>query len=413
MIGYLLERIRSEFSFVERPLAALLISMMLTQLGWAMTYPYWSPFLEALGASPFMIGVLSSFFSTTLLISRIPGAYLTDVIGRKRLITIFTFGVALTQLLYVFAPDWRVVAIALVLEGFLLIYQPALSAITADLIPEEKRGIGFSLARMLPQIVSIISPLAAGYIVSMYGLVDGMRIIFFIIFVSVMVAGAIRHIYLVETLEDRAESIELSFSGIARESISSMIDAWRKSPKELKILILIMLVSSMEDPIFMNFLSLYVFDVAKLSKGEWGVIISLFFALTTILYIPAGKIVDKIGRRSSLLITYVLTIPAILVLISPYPPLSIWLAMTIVSLPNALLPIVYNAWITDLTPQEYRGRIFGLIANLNTLIVILTAPLGGYLYEVSPHLPFLYTVILSGLVVVLILTLLDSGRGDG
>ena len=394
--------LKEEFSFIRGSLLILVITWVLMQFGGAMLFPYWSPFLRELGASPFLIGLILSISNIALFISRIPGSYLADFYGRKRLITTFTFAVGFVQLIYVFALDWRFILIGSILESLFLIYQPALWAMVADLIPEDRRGVGFAVVNVLPSIIAVFSPAIGAYIVSTYGLNIGMRYIFLILFIMYIISAFLRYFFLVETLEEAREQVDINLKGVFVDSIRAMYEMWVEAPRNLKIVILILMLSAIEDPIFLNYASLYVFDVVGLSEYEWGVLISMYMGLMIVMAYPSGKIVDRYGRRFSLMMGYTLIIPGILLILAPEIPFSIWIGMAILSFPSSLFNPAFNAIITDLTPKKFRGRVFGMIGNLNLISVVASSPLAGYLYELDPKFPFMLILFLNLFILVLV-----------
>jgi len=367
-----------------------------------MLFPYWSPFLRELGASPFLIGLILSASNVALFISRIPGSYLADVYGRKRMIATFTFAVGFVQLIYVFALDWRFILIGSILESFFLLYQPALSAMVADLIPDDRRGVGFAVVNILPSIVAVFSPAIGAYIVSLYGLNLGMRYVFLILFIMYIVSAILRYFFLEETLEEARDKINVNLKGIFVDSIKAMYEMWVEAPRNLKVVIFILMLSAIEDPIFLNYASLYVFDVVGLSEYEWGILITMYMGLMIMLAYPSGKIVDKYGRRFSLILGYVLIIPGIILILSPEIPFSIWMGMAILSIPSSIFNPAFNAIIADLTPKKFRGRVFGMIGNLNIISVVASSPIAGFLYEVDPKVPFMLILILNLFILALV-----------
>ncbi len=391
-----------ELSFLRGSLLVLVVTWVLMQFGWSMIFPYWSPFLRVLGASPFVIGLILSASNIALFISRIPGAYIADIYGRKKIISIFTFAVGFVQLIYVFALDWRFILLGTIFESLFLIYQPAMDAMVADLIPEDRRGRGYAVVQLLPRVAAVLSPAIGAFIVSLYGLNLGMRLIFLFIFVIVVASGVLRYLFLEETLDNISERVEINVRELFFESFKSIYESWRDSPKNLKAVILVLMISAIEDPIFINYASLYVFDVVGLSEFEWGLLITIFMSVSIIFAFPAGILVDKYGRKFSLLMAYLIIIPSLMLIIFPIHPIAIWIAMVLLAIPSSILGPAYSSIVTDLTKKEFRGRIFGMIGNLNLLAVIVSSPLAGLLYEMDPRYPFI-TIFATNLLILLII----------
>lgn len=400
-----------ELSFIRGSLLTLVITWVLMRFGVSIAVPYWSPYLRELGASPFIIGLILSISNIALFISRIPGSYLADIYGRRRIIVVFTFLVAFTQLLYVYAPDWRYILLAVVLEGIFLIYQPALSAMVADLIPEDRRGIGFAVINVLPSISAIFSPLIGAYIVSIYGLETGMRYVFLLITILYLVSAFLRYLFLEETLKNINSGFNLNLKNLFIDSIKSMYRGLHDSPRSLKMVILILVLSSIEDPVFMYYISLYVFDVGGLSEYEWGLLISLFIGLSILLAYPSGWFVDRFGRKNALVNAYLIAIPAFIMFLMAEIPYMLWLSLILLAIGTSLANPAINAFIVDYTPMEYRGRIYGLIGNLNLVSIVASSPLSGYLYELNPRYPFIMVLLLNILIMFVLFRYLDDSVG--
>lgn len=400
----MLSRIKRELSFVRGNLLVLIISWVFFNFSFSMIFPYESPYIRALGASPFIIGLLGSAGNLILTLVRIPGAYIADKYGRKQIIVIMTFGVAASYVFYALAPDWRFILIGIILSNLCLIYQPALEAITADSIPPDKRGVGYAITRVIPSIPTIFSPLIAGYIVETRNLVPGMRIVYLIVVFSSLIAAVIRLFFLKETLETSKPIKLAELKGVYKDSIISIIEAWRTTPKTLKILTIILIISSFEDPIYMQFSSLYVFDVVKISKFEWGLVMTIWTLTTLLLGIPMGKIVDVIGRKRSILLSYLIFTPSAILFISSINIVQLLIAFIMFAAASMTLGPGFQALITDLTPKEKRGRIMGVIGTLNIIARIPASAIAGFLYQLSPPAPFIFSIII-GILIILIIAL--------
>jgi len=64
----------------------MVLSWILFGIGSGLVYPYFSLYVKFLGGTDFDIGLVSSVGSLAGLFVMIPGGYLTDVYGRRRVI---------------------------------------------------------------------------------------------------------------------------------------------------------------------------------------------------------------------------------------------------------------------------------------------------------------------------------------
>ena len=393
------------FSFVRGNLLVLIASWMCFNFVFGVVFPYETLYMSELGATPFVIGLLAALGQALLFTSRIIGGYVADKYGRRDIIVSMTFGVAISYAFYAIAPDWRLIAFGIVMNNLCLLYQPALQAITADSIPPEKRGMGFALANVLPQIPSMFAPLVAKMLIEEFGFLEGMRIAYWLVVLGSLVAADIRLLFLKETLETgekiRARELVREF----KRSVREMFNALKVMPRQLKIFTIIMLISVIEEPVFHLFMSLYVVNVIGVSKPDWA-LISMAWSITMLaIGIPLGKAVDIIGRKRALIMAYFFWIPSTWYFIFFCKSfLELIVIMVIFSFGGGLFNPAHQALVADLTPKEMRGRIMGAVGNLNIIAAAGASALAGFLYGMNPRWPFILTIGIS--VITLLLTAL-------
>ena len=384
-------------------LLTLIASWFFVYFSFSMTFSFESPFFRALGAPPTIIGLMGSIGSLMLGLVRIPGAYIADKYGRRQIIVTMTFVIAFSYLFYIFALDWKFVLVGMILSNLALIYQPALDAILADSIPPEKRGMGYAAVNVIPSIPTIFAPVIAGYLVETYGIVAGMRLVYSVILFCMLIAALIRLFFLRETLE-HPQRIKLGeMLGAFKSSIGAIAEAWKEMSKTLKFVTVAFLISAFEEPMFRMFASLYVFDVVGVNEIEWGLVNTASIAMTLVFGFPFGKIVDKIGRKKSILIAYSVYIPSTFFFLSSRSFPHLLIVYLIFAAGGCLIMPGYNALLADLIPREKRGRIMGTIITLNILATVPASILGGALYEFTPASPFILEMILGATVGLIIL----------
>jgi len=384
-------------------LLTLIISWLFVFFTFSMTFPFESPFFRELGAPPVVIGLMGSVGAMVLGLIRIPGAYIADKFGRRQIIVTMTFFIAFSFLFYIFAPDWRFVLIGMVISNLSLIYQPALDAILADSVPSEKRGMGYAAVNVIPNIPTIIAPAIAGFLVETYGIVPGMRIVYAVVFFCMLAAACVRLFFLRETLEHPQEIRLGEMFDAFKNSLGAIAEAWREMPRTLRFLTVAFLVSAFEEPMFRMFTALYVFDVIGIGGMEWGLVNTASVAVTLVLGFPLGKVVDKIGRKKSILFAYILFIPSTMLFMSARSFSLLLIVYLLFAMGGCLIMPAYNALLADLIPKEKRGRVMGTIVTLNILATVPASALGGFLYGVAPPYPFILAMILGITVSLLIL----------
>ena len=399
-------RLREELSFLRGNLLVLIVSWVFFRFVGSMVYPYESLYLEALGATALTIGLVGALGTVALFISRLVGGPLADKYGRRDLIVTMTFGVAVSYVFYALAPDWRLVAVGVLMANLCLIYQPALQAITADSIPPEKRGLGYALANVLPGAVALLSPFVARYLITKHGFVEGMRKAYWLAVAGCLAAALVRAFFLKETLDVREKADLRKVMADIRRSASEMVRALRGMPGELKVFTVILLVSIFEEPMFHMFMSLYAVHVVGISRADWALLSIVWSAVPLAVGIPLGKAVDIIGRKRALVISYLLWIPSTVFFITAGGFTDLLIVFVFFSLGAAFFGPAQQALIADLTPKEVRGRVMAAIGNLNLLAAAASSAIAGFLYQLGPAIPFVACIFIDVAVLAMIVLLL-------
>lgn len=352
--------------------------------------------------------MINSVGSLVRAIVQIPGSVIADKYGRRRIIVLFTFLSSSSLLFYAIAPDWRVIFAGMVIFSTYRIYHPALKAIEADSIPEEKRGEGFSLINLAPGLAAGLSPPIAGYIIGRMGLVPGMRLNYSLAFLCVLGIAVVRYFWLEETME--IEPSEEGFWEASKSGIHSLIEVWHEMPRSLWVLLVIKLLKASLMPFFGIYVSLYVLNIIGISPVGWGLVASSYMVLGLFLGVPLGKLVDKVGRWNGMLLSFLFSIP-FLVLMTWAGSFPVVLGLYLVRTVGQLLWYpASDAVQADLIPVEKRGRIMGFSGLMMEGVTVISSTLFGLLYVLRPEYAFYFSVGLEILCVLLILSQLRKAN---
>ncbi len=388
----LLSKVRSEFSFIRGNFLVLALSWLVMDLASEMPSTYYGLYVVALGGSASIIGLIGSVSMFFQALVQIPGGYLADKYGRRWLISTMTFGIALSQVFYAFAPSWQWLMVGAVVQSVCLIYRPALQAIIADSLPADRRGMGFSIITLINSVSTTPSPLIAGWLFQAYGLVPSVRMGYTFVLIAFLIAAVIR-LRLKETVVDPPKIVLGEMAGSIPEAIRESIAVWGKVPRSAFALFTtdVLLMGSIS--LFMPIMVLYIVEDLGIPEMSWAIILTSLFVSMIVLSIPCGKIIDKYGKKRPLIAAYIIWIATI--------PLFVYgdfyrllLAMILVGLMQVILMSASAALQADLVPSEHRGKVSGS-SNFFTLIAAAVGNLlGGYIYDnVSHTLPWWLQIV--------------------
>jgi MFS family permease len=405
-------RLKEEFSFFRGNYLILIVSWILMDFAHEIPGTYYSDYVIQLGGSPAILGVISFVSLLTLASVQFPGGYLADKYGRRWLVSTLTFGVALSFVFYAAAPSWHFILIGAILQNFCLLYQPALNAIMADSLPPEKRGIGFSVLNLITSVSTTPAPIIALYLVATFGSELGMRIAYTIVVVFFLAAAAVR-LKLKETMKNvekaRFKEAIRSYPKALRDGIS----VWKVVPRSMLFLFFSEMITRASFTMIQALFLVYAFYILQiggspsttlppqqdpalqLARIKWGYVTIALFICMLVSAIPAGKVIDKAGRKIPLIISHFLIVPAMhLFLYGNYS--TLFIAMPLTGFSMLLGFSAYQSLFADLVPQEHRGKVTGSMNFFTYIAMAIGGCLGGLLYEkVSPQLPFLLVAALT------------------
>lgn len=149
---------------------------VLTSFGASLFRPFFSLYFIRLGGTPFMLGILGSLSSFIILCLNFFGGYFTDKYGNWLVLGVLLIVTHLFVALYAVAWDWRVLFLFVLLATVFSFYGPALDSLMASVFKERERAIGYQLKEVARRIVKLVSPLVAGVLISIFGILVGVRI---------------------------------------------------------------------------------------------------------------------------------------------------------------------------------------------------------------------------------------------
>jgi MFS family permease len=139
---------------------------------------------------------------------------------------------------------------------------------------------------------------------------------------------------------------------------------------------------------------LYVTNVQHFSIAQYGTLIAIQMVTSILVYIPAGKIADRVGRKPFVIVTFVsfAFFPLTVIAASNYAFMI--LAFVVGGLREIGEP-ARKAMIVDLAQEKVRARSVGLYYLVRSLSITPAAVIGGLLWTIVPELPFIIAGVIG------------------
>jgi len=136
------------------------------------------------------------------------------------------------------------------------------------------------------------------------------------------------------------------------------------------------------------FLVIFATTIVGISVPRYGLLVAVQMATAIAVYIPAGRIADRIGRKPFVIATFVAfsLFPLAVVVARSFAGLVV--AFVVGGLRELGEPS-RKALIVDFAQAAIRARTIGLYYFIRSIAIAPAAFAGGLLWERRPSLPFL------------------------
>ena len=365
-------RIRNSLS-LERNVTLASSAVFLLGFGEELWKKFLPKYLEALGASIPVIGLFGTAEDFLDAIYQYPGGWIADRFGRRKAFLSF-LGLACLGYVAYLVPS---VLFAFVGLAFAMAWQsmasPAIFAVIGDALPVEKRAMGFSIQSILKRVPIVIAPIIGGVIIARRGVISGVH--FGLVVTLAIAAITALLIRLINITHEAHRSI----------NIFGVWDSFQRGLKRLLISdIFIRTCEGMADVLVI----LYVTNVLGISVAKFGTLLAILFLTTLIIYVPAAKAADRVGRRPFIIATFCAFALYPLAIIAARDFTGLVIAFIIGGLREIGEP-ARKAMIVDFAQPQLRARSVGLYYLLRSLAITPAAAIGGLLWKLSPQTPFM------------------------
>jgi len=321
--------------------------------------PVLKPLSLSLGTPADLVGVVAAASTIPGVLISLPAGSLSDILGRKKFLLMAGFVFASAPFLYLLITVWWQLILVRFYHGFATaIFVPVAEASIAEIFPA-KRGERISLFSSVTYVGRVIAPVLGGYI--LFATVDN----FYILYLAVSVAGVTALILGLIFLVERKQTMVFRQAS-AKETVGRMFQGWKDVAKNRGVLA----VSFVQACLYYVYGSVefylagYLPEVVHLDKFLTGVIITSIIGVAIFARPYVGRISDKIGRRTPIVLGCIVSgLPLLVVpLVADF-----WVLL--------LLVIVYGfgfatvtasapALISELVPKDTVGTSMGFLDTI-------------------------------------------------
>jgi MFS family permease len=362
-----------DYLSLERNVSLASAAVFILGLGEELWKKFLPKYLEALGASTGIIGLFGTAQDFFDAVYQYPGGWIADRVGRRRAFLIFVVLASAGYVIYVLSPSWPFVFAGLALTmAWQSMASPAIFAIIGDALPRERRAMGFTLQSILKRVPIVLAPIAGGVLIASLGVVRGIH-------VALLITLALAAVTML-----LVSRINLTVNALHTTGI---VGVWQTFHTALKRLLVSDVIIRTCEGMTGVITILYVTGVQRFTIKQYGTLIAIQAVTSILVYIPAGKIADRVGRKPFVIATFLSFALFPLAIIAASNFVLIVLAFVIGGLREIGEP-ARKAMIVDFAQENVRARSVGLYYLVRSLSITPAAVVGGLLWSIAPQVPF-------------------------
>jgi MFS family permease len=368
----------ADFFGLKRNLVILLIAIFVIGAGEELWMRFVPKYLQAVGATIFVIGLYDALRTLLGAIYAYPGGVLVDIWGHRRVFIIFNVVSIAGYALVLLVPHW-----AAVIAGMFLFLSwtcfslPATFSLVGAALEANRYSMGVGVQMVVKRLPIMITPILGGLLIDHFGIIGGVRIALIIsILLSTITVFAQRQ------LREEAKQ------EVAAHPPRNFWRSLREFNWPMRRLLVSDILIRFCERIPYAWVVIFAMDYIGVNGAQVGVLIAIEMVAATACIIPSSYFADKYGREPFVVATFVMftLFPISLVMSRSFAALVV--AFAIRGL-KEFGDTSRKALIIGYSEPERRGQIIGAYYLVRDLIVSTGAILGAYLWKLGPALNFL------------------------
>jgi MFS family permease len=373
-------KIESKMIKKSNPIPTLLIIVVLVVIfigmGEKMAERFLPLYLLTIGGSVFSVGFLNGMDNLLSALYSFPGGYISDKIGSKKALILFTIIAMFGYLIVILVVNWWAVLVgALFFISWTAISLPAIMSLVSTNLPKNKRTLGVSVHSLVRRIPMGLGPVLGGVLIGKFGRVQGIRLSFCVAFLL----GLISIGFLQKFKAKETSHISRSFP--IKESIHFI-------NKPLRNLLISDILIRFAEQIPYAFVVVWAVNNNGITEPQFGYLTAIEMTVAMLLYIPIALLADRCTKKPFILITFINFTLFPLVLLFTRSFTAFIFAFILRGLKEFGEP-TRKALIMDLAPENAKATTFGTYYLLRDIIVSAAAFTSAYLWNISPRVNFL------------------------
>ena len=368
----------ADFFALKRNLVILLVAIFVIGAGEELWMRFVPKYLQAVGATVFVIGLYDALRTLLGAIYAYPGGLFVDVWGHRRAFLAFNLISILGYALVLFIPHWgAVIAGMFLFLSWTCFSLPATFSLVGTTLAASRHSMGVGVQSVIKRLPIMIAPVLGGMLIDRFGVIGGVRIALTISIVLSMLTIFIQWQLREEPKQEVATDERWSF--------------WRSLLEfnaPMRRLLLSDILIRFCERIPYAWVVIFAMDYIGVSAKQIGVLTTVEMLAAIVCIIPASHFADRHGREPFVIVTFIMF---------TLFPISLLVSRSFSALVIAFMIRGFKefgdtsrkALIIGYCEPQRCGQMVGAYYLVRDLIVSVGAILGAYLWKLGPALNFL------------------------
>ena len=370
----------------KREVRVFALASFLQDFGSDIIYPIWPLFVTViLGANMAALGFIDGLGDAIVSISQAISGYASDRMRRRKVFiwTGYLFG-ALSRVGYAFSTIWQQLIPFRILDRAGKIRGAPRDAIIADISTRENRGGNFGFLRAMDNLGAVCGIVTSILLLELVGYRN--------LFLLATIPSAMAVFLILFAVKERKPADTRIFKGFSLRSLD----------RNLKLFLLLSAIFALGSFSY-SFLLMYA-KAFGFQTALVPVLYLIFTAVAALFSLPFGRLADRIGRKSVLLLAYLFwgLVCVSFIFIQSY--VAVALTFVVYGLHKGALEPVQKSLVSELAPKERRASILGAFQMVIGLSALPASLIAGILWDrIDMFVPFYFSLVLTILSAILLL----------
>ncbi len=368
----------AEFFGLRRNLVILLIAIFAIGLGEELWIRFLPKYLQALGATVFIIGTFDALRTFLGAIYAYPGGVVVDRWGFRRAFIVFNVLSIAGYALVLLVPHWGAVICGMFLFlSWTCFSLPATFSLIAETLDANRHSMGIGMQSVIKRLPIMIAPFLGGVLIDRFGMITGVRI-----------GLAVSIIFSLATIGVQRQLRTIPPAAVAKTERWGFWRSLTNFDAPLRRLLLSDILIRFCERIPFAWVVIYVMDYVGTDAKGVGLLTTVEMIFATLCIIPASHFADKYGREPFVFVTFIMF---------TLFPVMLWFSGSFAMLVLAFAvrglkefgDTARKALIIGYCDPLRRGQMIGAYYLVRDLIVSLAALLGALLWKFGPGMNFM------------------------